>query len=80
MLKEPELAALKQIASEYAALGVSLPKLRQRQQETQAIAAHASGEAKTPTAELYLHRYEHAGAHGSVWCLHDERDRAGRRR
>src|SRR6266700_998951 len=47
VLKEPELAALKQIAKDYAALGVSLPKLRRRQQETQAILAHASGEAKT---------------------------------
>src|SRR5436305_10321122 len=47
VLKEPELAAINQIAKDYAALGVSLPKLRQRQQETQAIAARASGEAKT---------------------------------
>ncbi|HEV8378080.1 MAG TPA: hypothetical protein VGP99_04465 [Tepidisphaeraceae bacterium] len=47
VLKEPELAALRQIAQDYAALGVSLPKLRQRQQETQGILARASGEAKT---------------------------------
>ena len=47
VLKEPELAALNQISKDYAALGVSLPKLRQRQQETQAILAHATGEAKT---------------------------------
>jgi len=46
MLKEPELAAMKQIANDYAALHISLPALRQRQQQTQAIAAHASGEAR----------------------------------
>ncbi|HEV8290881.1 MAG TPA: hypothetical protein VGP94_03125 [Tepidisphaeraceae bacterium] len=51
VLKEPELAALKQIAQDYAALGVSLPKLRQRQQETQAMVARSSGEAKTRAEE-----------------------------
>jgi hypothetical protein len=51
MLKEPELAALNQLAKDYAALGISLPKLRQRQQETQAIAARAGGEAKARADE-----------------------------
>jgi len=51
VLKEPELAALRQIAQDYAALGVSLPKLRAQQQRIQAIIARATGEAKTRAEE-----------------------------
>ncbi|HEV8605724.1 MAG TPA: hypothetical protein VGQ99_10180 [Tepidisphaeraceae bacterium] len=51
VLKEPELTALKQINQDYAALNVSLPKLRQRQQEIQALLTRASGEAKTRAEE-----------------------------
>ena len=51
VLKEPELPAIAQIARDYAAIGATLPKLRQQQQRFQATINASTGDAKNRAQE-----------------------------